>query len=71
MNGFSTGKRNHPHGGGTHAERILINRYGKNIARILIARIGRSGENRPIDPCPVCKKIADEMGIKIESITND
>lgn len=51
-----------------HAERILIKRYSQNIKTILICRVGRSGELRPIDPCPACKKAAEKYGIKIMSI---
>ena len=56
------------HGGGIHAEMNLIRRYKKNISKIIICRVGLSGNSLPIDPCPVCKRIAEKLGIKIESI---
>jgi len=51
-----------------HAERLLISQYGKNIKTIVIARVGHSGELRPIDSCPTCKKVAAKYGIKIISV---
>lgn len=53
---------------GRHVERALIERYGKNIATILIMRIGKSGDIRPIDPCPHCAELARKMGITIKSV---
>ena len=55
-------------GTGVHAERKLISRYRSNIKTILICRVGRSGELRPIDPCRACQKAASKYGIKIISI---
>jgi hypothetical protein len=54
-------------GSGKHAERELIKRYGNKIARIVILRIGRGGAILPIDPCETCAKVANKLGIKIES----
>lgn len=51
-----------------HAERLLMGRYGKHIKTIVICRVGKSGELRPIDPCPTCAKVAEKMGVKIVSI---
>ena len=55
-------------GAGRHAERELIKRYKDLIKTIVICRSGGSGKLLPIDPCPMCKKIADKLGIKIISI---
>lgn len=55
-------------GTGIHAERRLMAQYGKNISSIVICRIGHSGDILPIDPCPVCKKAAEKLGIKIYSV---
>ena len=55
-------------GTGKHAERLLIGRYGKNIKSMLIARIGRSGDLKPISPCKACQKAADKLGIKIHTV---
>jgi cytidine deaminase len=57
------------YGGGLHAEMAIMNkarRYG--IVRILICRVGKSGLLRPIEPCACCSKIAEKLGIKIETI---
>jgi hypothetical protein len=52
-----------------HAEERLIHSMSPLIiSEILIARIGKSGDLRPINPCDRCKKLADKYGIKIRSI---
>ena len=53
---------------GKHAERALMEKYGKRIASILILRVGHGGDLRAIQPCDMCKKIADKLGIKIFSV---
>lgn len=53
---------------GKHAERDLISRYGKLIKTILICRVGLGGNFLPIDPCPICQKVAKKYGIKIVSV---
>jgi hypothetical protein len=45
---------------------VQARKYG--IVRILICRVGKGGNLRPIDPCPNCKKVADKLDIKIETI---
>ncbi len=55
-------------GGGVHAERELMSRYGNNIHSILIMRINKQGDILPIKPCKVCQKIADRKGIVIKSV---
>lgn len=49
-----------------HAEERLMSRY-PDLTKIVIIRIGLSGELRPIDPCDVCAKMAKKRGVKIES----
>jgi len=56
-------------GTGSHAERRLLKRYKDLVKTILICRVGHSGEIRPIDPCPVCQKVARKYGAKIISIS--
>ena len=56
---------------GKHAEKALIEKYGKRISTILIVRIGLGGEIRPIEPCQMCSKIADKLGIKIISVEKE
>jgi cytidine deaminase len=43
-------------GGGMHAERLVMEEAKvKGIVKILICRIGKGSELRPIDPCPACQ----------------
>lgn len=52
--------------GGMHAERRLMNMAKrKGIKSILICRVGKSGNLRPIDPCPTCAQKAKELNIKL------
>ena len=53
---------------GKHAERALMEKYGKRIASILILRVGQGGDFRAIQLCDMCKKIADKLGIRIFSV---
>lgn len=55
-------------GAGVHAEATLIKRHKSSIAYIVISRVGRGGQDRPIHPCELCTKLADKYGIKIISI---
>jgi cytidine deaminase len=57
------------HGGGIHAEMAIMRlakQYG--IVRILICRVGKGGAFRPINPCPRCRKVAEKLNIKIETV---
>ena len=56
------------HGGGVHAEMALLHKFGPKIKTILICRVGKAGELRPIDPCIRCKKVLDKMKIKIMTV---
>lgn len=67
-NSFRIDGRPDGKGSGVHAERRLMSRYGNHIKTIVICRIGRSGDILPIEPCNVCQKVADKMGIKIISV---
>lgn len=51
-----------------HAERRILARYKDLVKTIIICRVGRSGELRPIDPCPACQKVANKYGAKIISV---
>ena len=51
-----------------HSERILLARYKNLIKTIVICRIGRGGDFLPIDPCPICQKVAAKYGAKIISV---
>lgn len=56
-------------GGGIHAEECLFFvARRKGIVKILICRIGCGRNLLPIDPCNRCSKIANKLGIKIETI---
>ena len=51
-----------------HAERRILQQYKDLVKTIVICRVGRSGDVRPIDPCPVCQKVASKYGAKIISL---
>lgn len=51
-----------------HAEERLIFRNPKSLTRIVILRVGMSGNVLPIKACKVCERLAKRNGIKIESI---
>ena len=51
-----------------HAERILFERYKDLVKTVIICRIGRAGDLRPIDPCKTCQKVAAKYGAKIVSV---
>lgn len=55
-------------GTAAHAERQLFLRYRDLVKTIVICRIGRAGDLLPIDPCPVCQKVAAKYGAKIISV---
>lgn len=53
-------------GGGLHAERELMKKFGNRIEYIILARVGAPGDNNlPIHPCETCAKLAHQMNIKI------
>lgn len=56
-------------GTGIHAERKLLERYRGLVKTILICRIGRGGDLRPIEPCETCSKVARKYGVKIMTIS--
>lgn len=58
-------------GGGVHAERELIRRYGKSIHTILLCRCGGGGDILPIQCCETCQKIVDRMGIKVLTVSEN
>jgi len=55
---------------GLHAEIALIKKY-HGIASVLICRVNKTGKLLPIDPCPRCKKLLDNMGIRIYTLKED
>ena len=59
------------YGGSIHAEMALMSKYGKRLKTIYIVRVNPKGKILPIDPCKVCQKKADELGIKIMSVSQD
>ena len=55
-----------------HAEGQLMLKYGRGIDTLYIARFSKAGNNScKIDACPMCKGMADRLGIKIVSLTNE
>ena len=51
-----------------HVTNSHSKRYSSLIKTIVICRVGRSGNLRPIDPCPACQRVAAKYGIKIVSL---
>jgi cytidine deaminase len=57
------------HGGGIHAEqRIFKVAKEKGVVAILICRVGNTGKLLPIDPCPACRKTAEDLNIRIVTV---
>lgn len=57
-------------GRGLHAEMQVIKSGCRSIKTILICRVNQNGKICPIDPCPVCKSLADKYNIQIVSISS-
>jgi cytidine deaminase len=55
-------------GGGLHAEMEVMRKAGPRLKTIILCRVGRGGDLRPIDPCPVCAKKASELSVKIITV---
>jgi len=55
-------------GGGKHAEMEVMLKAGKALKTIILCRVGGGGKILPIDPCPVCRAKAEELGIRIVSV---
>lgn len=59
-------------GRGNHAEAmVMAEARQKGIVRILICRIGGSGNFLPIDPCQSCQRMADKAGIIIDTVPEE
>lgn len=54
-----------------HAEERLIHSCPKSLRTIYIARFGRKGIARPIDPCEHCSKLAKKRGVVIKRMHED
>ena len=56
----------------SHAEGKLMMKYGRGIDTIYVGRFSHAGNNTcRVDACPMCKGLADRLGITIVSLTND
>ncbi len=53
---------------GMHAEERVIHASPRSLRRIMILRVGATGNVLPIDPCAHCQKLARKRGVKIERI---
>jgi hypothetical protein len=51
-----------------HAEERIIHGSPRSLAKVLIARVGRTGNWLPIDPCAVCVELARKRGVEIERL---
>jgi cytidine deaminase len=59
-------------GGGWHAERLVMEQAkARGIVRIIVCRVGKQGNLLPIEPCAVCQKIADKLGIKLVTLPRE
>lgn len=59
-------------GGGWHAERLVMEQAKiRGIVRIIVCRVGKAGNLLPIEPCNVCQKIADKLGIELVTIPKE
>ena len=58
-----------PHGS-LHAEHAVM-LMSNSLKTIVICRLGRAGDVRPIHPCQTCARIANKKGIKIVTIKGD
>ena len=55
--------------GGLHAEEALIKQFTSRLDKIIICRVGKTGDVLPIDPCEKCSKLAKKYNIKIISVS--
>jgi cytidine deaminase len=63
-------KRFYYRGGGIHAEMRVMLKAGPALKTVVICRVNKRGDLLPIEPCPVCQKKAEELGVRIVSIEN-
>jgi hypothetical protein len=57
-------------GGGVHAEMQIMRAHPKSIKTIIICRTGGNDKLLPIHACPACQAKADDLGIKIKTISD-
>jgi len=55
-------------GGGDHAEALVMKNTPRNLKSILLCRVNKLGEIRPIHPCKACQAMADKLGVKITTV---
>ena len=53
---------------GVHAEMRVMLMAGPALKTVIICRVNNRGDLLPIEPCPVCQKKAEELGVRIVSI---
>ena len=58
-------------GGGVHAEMKVLHKSPPNLKTIILCRINKNGDLRPIHPCETCARKAAEKGVKIIPISVD
>lgn len=51
-----------------HAEERVMHNSPRSLAKVVIARVGKTGRWLPIDPCAVCKELARKRGVVIERL---
>lgn len=51
-----------------HAEEILLHNSPPNLKTILIARVGKTGDFLPIEPCKHCTKLGNKYNVIIKTL---
>ena len=62
-------KRFKKYGGGLHAEMNVMLKAGPSLKTIVICRVNNKGKLLPIDPCCICSKKAQDLKVKIITIS--
>lgn len=53
---------------GYHAEERLIAKSPKSLSKIILGRVGSTGELLPIHPCKTCSKLLEKYSITVLSL---
>jgi len=53
---------------GYHCEMKALHRWGNSVAKIVLMRLGNTGDVLPIDCCPKCEAVLRKCGIRVEKV---
>ena len=56
---------------GYHSEMKALHKWGPAVDTLVLMRVGRSGEIRPIDCCPKCAAVLKKCGVKVLKLQTD